>query len=515
MPRESQFTVKTTISDGEFVRLFGNNLNFAVKFSDFKLAMGITVDLESVGGPQAIPVMFEDAGVFKFRALESGPGVIAQLSPLNGIALSLNLTQDQTGVPIFDSLSELKPTVASIFGDAGIAVIKDGNTIKISSVIEPITTKTIPVSSLSDLPDPVGGAITLAANTDYLFLQDITTGNRFIVNNNVVIRAADSSIIMLDYTGSDTMFTATDANMKIAKIRIDCPNAKLFEMNGTVPGAVFQMDDMTVTSCNIIGELNSVTAIQIGNTAFDDVKTNGITFTGDTPVFIMERNLFNQNGGITLDLGVATFSGITAVTLFVTLAAGTTFLSGLTGSANINTGGLGTLFNTRFSGLGTPLSGVSEDDALWDFFSNDTIPNTRTDALLSMQGNTTNTVIASAGVPVLVAGAWVVERTSQMSGTVAGRSTLNTGKSAPLPITMAVTVAPVSGGNIDISLQVAINGTVIPNSKKIDSASAGSPTSITLPWQESFNPGDFVELFIANEESTVDLLISSATSRVN
>ncbi len=515
MPRESSFIKKTTIVDSDFVRLFSPGLNFAVGFSDFKIAMGITVDLSSVGNPSGNPVMFTDGTAFKFRAIESGSGIIAQLSPLNGIEIGLNLTQDVTGAPIFDDVGAIKPTVASIIPGNGISVTKINDTIRITSVTSPVSSKTVTVSSLSDLPTPVGGIITLAASTDYLFLQDITTPDRFDVSNAVVVRAADSSIIKLTYTGSDTMFTATDASLKIEKIRLDCPTGTLFNITGTAPGTVFQMDDMTVTSCDVIGSLNNVTAVQIGNTAFDDIKTNGITFSGNTPVFIMERDLFNQNGGKSLDLGTATFDGITAVTLFVTLAAGTTFLSGLIDSGNIMAGGLGTLFNTRFSGAGVPLENISEDDALWDFFSNDQVPNTRTDALLSMQGNAVNTVISVAGTPVLVAGSWVVERTSQMSGTSGGRATLNTGKPAPLPITLAVTVAPVSGGTINVSVFVAINGVAVANSKKFDSASSGAPTSITVPWQESLNPTDFVEVFVANDDTGVDLLVSSAILRVN
>ncbi len=513
--KKSQFVAQTSIVDTDFFDFVRNGQNFRVSLSDFKLGLGITGTLQSIGSPLGTPTMTQSGTVFSFRAIESGSGVIAQLSPLNGIEIGLNMTQDITGVPIIDDLGAVKPVVASIEQGNGISVIKTNNTIKITAVIDPISSKTVPVSSLSDLPDPVGGAITLETSTDYVFLQDITTPDRFIVSNNVVVRAADSSIISLTYTGSDTMFTGVDLNFKLEKIKIICPNATLFNMTGTVPGSVFQMDDMTVSSCDVIGSLNSLSAVQIGNTAFDDIKSNGVSFSGNTPVFIMERNLFNQNGGICLDLGNATFDGITAVTMFVALAAGTTFLSGLVSSGNINVGGLGSLFNTRFSGPGTPLNNISENDALWDFFSNDIIPNTRPDSLLSMQGNATNTIIAAAGTPVIVAGTWVVERNSQMTGTTSGRATYDGGRSAVLPMTADVTVVPVSGGTIDISAIFAIDGVVIPNSKRTSSASSGSPVSITVPWQENFNQTQFAEIFIINEDSAIDLLVSSAILRVN
>jgi hypothetical protein len=132
-----------------------------------------------------------------------------------------------------------------------------------------------------------------------------------------------------------------------------------------------------------------------------------------------------------------------------------------------------------------------------------------------MQSNATATVIAVAGTPVLVAGTWVVERSSQMTGTTAGRLTYDGGKDATLPITGSFTVEPVSGGAVNISIEVAIDGSVVPNSKRTANSSAGNPASITIPWQEIFATATFVEYFVTNETSTVNILASSATGRVN
>jgi hypothetical protein len=161
------------------------------------------------------------------------------------------------------------------------------------------------------------------------------------------------------------------------------------------------------------------------------------------------------------------------------------------------------------------LATISPDDDQWEFQLNDDIANTRADGLLSMQGNGTNTVIAVAGTPVLVAGTWVVERASQMTGTTAGRLTHDAIKAATQPITTSVTVVPVSGGTVDVSAEIAIDGTVVSGSKRTASAASGSPTSITIPWQEVLSTTTFVEVFVTNEDSTVNLLVSSAIHRVN
>jgi hypothetical protein len=223
----------------------------------------------------------------------------------------------------------------------------------------------------------------------------------------------------------------------------------------------------------------------------------------------------NITGGTLFNFGSATFSSIVLDLILADLGAGTTLISGAASSANINAGGTAIVTRLLTSGAGTILSTITVNDALWNFFHNDDIADTRPDGLLSMQSNATATVIAVAGTPVLVAGTWVVERASQFSGTVAGRLTYNGGKNVTVPITASLTVEPASGGSTDISIEVAVNGTVVSNSKRTGNASAGNPTSITIPWQEVLSTTNFIEIFVANEGGTVNILVSSAILRVN
>jgi len=255
--------------------------------------------------------------------------------------------------------------------------------------------------------------------------------------------------------------------------------------------------------------------VRMTNVSPSSLTTGGITFAGSFRSFLYEVSAVTINGGSLFDLSTATFDAFNVNDALITLNSGTTGITGLASSGNINTGGIGSVFNNRFSGVGTPLGTITVDDARWQFLSNDDIADTRPDGLLSMQANATATVIAVAGTPVLIAGIWVVERSSQMTGTTAGRLTYDGGKDATMPITSSFTVEPVSGGAVNISIETAINGTVVPNSKRTASTSSGNPASITVPWQEVLSPTDFVEHFVTNESSTVNILVSSAIQRVN
>ena len=115
---------------------------------------------------------------------------------------------------------------------------------------------------------------------------------------------------------------------------------------------------------------------------------------------------------------------------------GVTFLSGLAASANIAADGQGAIFDCKFIGLGTPLNNIDPDDDLWLFVGSNAIRDTIRDAICSMQGNATETVIASAGAPILVAGTFVVGRSSGFTPDTNGRATYNIIKPVVIPISL-------------------------------------------------------------------------------
>lgn len=511
----SAFLAQTSYQNGDLINIVRNGTNFKIDASALAAFLGVTGTIAQIPNSDAPFLEQPSTAVNKIRGLEAGKGTIPSLTARNNVKVDHNFVNGAGGVNVIKDITSLQTVFRSFIAGTGIGVALSGDSIQISSVTAPVSTKTVVVDVEADFPAPVGGVITLDSNIDYLLVNDISTSNRYVVANNSVIRASNSAIVKFTYTGTETFFTGVDTNFKIEKIKPTCPNGTVFDMSGTVPGAVFQMNDMTVESCDKIGTLNNLSAVQITNTAFDDVKTDGMSFIGNIPVFILERCIFTQLAGDVMDLGTATFDGITLVTNFALISAGVNFVKGATGSANINTGGLGTIFNSRISGAGSSLSGLTTDDALWNFLGNDDIADTRADGLLSMQSNTTNTVIAIASIPVLVAGTWVVETTSQMSGTTAGKLTYNGGKNAKVPITASVTLSPVSGGSQIMGALIALNGTPIDNSIVIGEVSAGSEISLTAVWQLNLANDDEVEVFVTNISGTTDVLVTGAILRVN
>jgi hypothetical protein len=373
----------------------------------------------------------------------------------------------------------------------------------------------IVISSKDDLPAPAAGVITLASNTKYLFAESVSLGtDRLVLGNNTVIAGVETILVTLSYDGTGDLFTWTNATISIHDVAINCPNGRMF--NATNSGQVLRFTDVVVVSCDKVGIFSGSASPRFTFFTCVDVKTDGIDF-GSSSIgnLLYGPGLTNLNGGTMLKLGTATFDSFTVDAADMELAAGTTAISGLAGSGNINAGGIGAILNSRFQGAGAILSGISVDDARWSSFGNDTLRDSRSDGLLSMQGNVTATTINTSGVFELVAGTWVVESVSQFTGTTGGRLTYDAPKDVRVPITLSCSVEPVSGTNKTISIAVAINGVAIPNSKRTSKTDAGNPVSITVPWQETLSQTDYVEAYVTNETDTTNILVSSAISRVN
>jgi hypothetical protein len=273
------------------------------------------------------------------------------------------------------------------------------------------------------------------------------------------------------------------------------------------------MVESNIKACQNIGTMEGNFITRFTNVAFESIAAGGLVFSGANKFLIVDVGVSFLGGGSLIDLGTATFDTVSIYGGNIAASApGSFFLSGAANSANINVGGLGSVINNNGFGSGTALSGISVDDARWNFSLNNNIPNTRPDALLSF--DTPTTTVLAAATPALVTGAWTIERTSQMTGTAAGRATYNGEKNATLPITTAISLEPVSGTNKDVNVYLAKNGVVVANSKASLVISAGSPKHVTIPWQDSFANNDYYETWVESVDGT-DIQVNTAKLRIN
>ncbi len=141
--------------------------------------------------------------------------------------------------------------------------------------------------------------------------------------------------------------------------------------------------------------------------------------------------------------------------------------------------------------------------------------NVSLNGLLSIQGNSTATTIAGAGTSVLVAGAWVVQKSNIGSATTGGRITYTGSTTQEVRIDASLSVKAASASGQNASLYVAKNGTVITASRVNTEVDATVEKNLNVAWIETAVQNDYFELFVANESGTDDLVVTNGSFRTS
>ena len=129
---------------------------------------------------------------------------------------------------------------------------------------------------------------------------------------------------------------------------------------------------------------------------------------------------------------------------------------------------------------------------------------------LTIHGNSTNTTIGTAGTAVLVAGTWVAGINSSFTPTTGGRLTYTGTTAEVVSVVASVTVRPASGSNQTLTVYIAKDGAVIPSAKITRIVSATESANVSLAFNVSLANSDYIELFVANETSTNNVLVTDA-----
>jgi hypothetical protein len=216
------------------------------------------------------------------------------------------------------------------------------------------------------------------------------------------------------------------------------------------------------------------------------------------------------------DLGTATFNGFSVTDSFATLNGTSVFLGGAAASANMTSGNIGSIHNSRFFGPGTPLNTIAVGDIRWVFDLNNGIQDSTIDVLMSQVANATNTVISAVNTPTKVLGTWIEEEAFQFTTDATGKMTYVGEKDIELNVSMSFTIAPVSGTNKKLATYVAKNGTEITNSgAPAVIVSATNFQRVSTSWRVSLTNGDFIESYVENRTDAVDVLITDAVMRLS
>jgi hypothetical protein len=132
-----------------------------------------------------------------------------------------------------------------------------------------------------------------------------------------------------------------------------------------------------------------------------------------------------------------------------------------------------------------------------------------------MQGNSTATVIASTATPVLVAGTWTVDLSTNATCTTAGRITYTGATTQILTINAALSLDPASGSNQNIQVYLYKNGSAIAGSRIESKINNSEHLAVPLVYQISMATNDYIEIYVQNSTATNNITVSRAVLSIN
>jgi hypothetical protein len=363
------------------------------------------------------------------------------------------------------------------------------------------------VKSASDLPAPVGGIITLAAGTTYEVNGTITLTSKINLNGCYLI-GTDATNDKLVYTpSSGELFTGKGGSVKTLTLTAATTGAKLFNVD------MAATETMLVRDCNVIG-CKDVGLVKGGNVVFFSVinyagNTTGITYQNNTTLLLDNTAWFSTNGG-TFEKLVGTFNLIEKLGGFSQpMSANSATALDVSGITSITEGG--NLKNTAFIGTGTKVTGTFSKK--WEVEAAGL--NTEKDAVatgtLYISSNS-NTNIPSANTPAKVAGTTTATELARFTSPTNNRLMYDGTKTRTFIVTAAMSASGTSGTYV-YSFYIYKNGVQIPASRqrtKVYSAS-GDIQVVSLVTTVTLTPGDYIEVWTENNESSIDINVQNMT----
>jgi hypothetical protein len=232
------------------------------------------------------------------------------------------------------------------------------------------------------------------------------------------------------------------------------------------------------------------------------VQDGAVTGTPVLDVSGTVNNIRNLENGSGITASVSAENGITLAHNFTINSTGSPLM--------LDSTALSPTFVSLVAGTGITLTAASDTITL---SSTQAVAQVR--GQVFMQGNSTATVIASTATPVLVAGTWTVDLSTNATCTTAGRITYTGATTQILKINAALSLDPASGSNQDLQVYLYKNGSAIAGSRMEAKINSGEHKEVSLVYQISMATNDFIEIYVQNSTATNNITVSRAVLSIN
>ena len=377
------------------------------------------------------------------------------------------------------------------------------------------------VNSLADLPAPSAGVITLVSGKIYSFSGLVNLGTNYLDLNGASARGNNP-------VSDGVMSSVSGAILRSTSQHVFLQN--LLVVLGSNATTAYDFADITGTkSCNLIsgnnvkltpavtasagvGQFSGFRAVILVQNYFD--VHDGLKITGTMGRFICGYNLIGSiqpgKAGIQFLPGLVVQDVDISNTHFIYTGTGQTGVK-LDVGATVDFGRMSTVM---FRNVGTPIAGFSGATPGWSMQNNTGVPNTRSQAFLYMNNNTTATGFTSSTGYFKIQGITSAIRLPKF--TSGNNQVTYIGKSPTSVRVSAVIGGKSPAANSDYSIVIAKNGVPIPLPEaSIGAMLNGQGFQIVLESDVDLVTNDFLEIGIRNNANTNNVTISDLQFRVS
>ncbi|MEI6079712.1 MAG: hypothetical protein WCQ53_03635, partial [bacterium] len=221
-------------------------------------------------------------------------GLQDQIDTLSGSLASDSINTNQRIDAILATIS----TLTSRISDAETAISA------LQSAVTSISrTNYRLVRTLSDLPAPVAGVITLSANTDYEINGNINIGtNQLKLSAATQIYGLNVLNDGVTYTGTASMFTnVANASLIIRNLSITASSAtKVFDFTGNSATSIYINNDYFL-NCSILGTIVGGKEVWITNNESNSVTAmTGFSVSGNVTYLNFSYNVFTNTNNASI-----------------------------------------------------------------------------------------------------------------------------------------------------------------------------------------------------------------------
>lgn len=424
-----------------------------------------------------------------------------------------------------------KPTIffENSSGDTSSLIVDDNSTIKFSgATVEGSFSGNYKgnfgdlqlINTLSDLPAPVSGVITLSANTTYLFTGELDlVGNRLEAGGILTILGTSSETSTITSTGlsAGVPLLTSRYTLPVKNITFKDVDTGIFIDDDGGANAPLALDWLGVNFLNVpnVGNVGTVDNFiyQVGAL----LNSQNLSFTGTVGTIAIESSLVQGSGAAGNIIEIASTATITRrfrIIYSSVIAFGSTVGLNANSGATIPVEGF-ILDTVNFGGGSTPLAGTDFTSEKALFTNCKGITNTTAIGNMFMKNNAVATVIPTAGARVQMSGVTETVTLNQKFTHILAANSMRYTSSITKIFKIIATFTVNSGNNNRVGVYLGIkNGpTFAPDTDRIEESEVYVTTNGNRPVVGAvqsiieMNQNDEIYMIVQNENSATDITV--------